>query len=429
MLGASMILAAVGGAQAGIVSPRGGGPYPDAYLDVAAREKGAYALKHAWIDRRERQRAGDVRFAVLSGAASASAILSPAAALSGGLHVPVVLGAYADVTPIVTNASLDRELFTGPWTPGTLTQFWSEVSFGLLDVSGAVYDWVSLSENEAYYTGGVPYYGIYPGVSRTGEMIGEILDARDGAVDFGDFDNDGPDGVPNSGDDDGYVDVLLVVHPTIGAECNYSPHMWSHSWVYSAWPESGHEPYRTNDSRAGGGSILIDDYIIVPSLSCGGAMIEIGVICHEIGHAIGLPDLYDSNGGGNGIGYWGLMGSGNWNTPSSPAHPDAWCREQLGWLNPVEIDWRAAKRFPPADRDVRRGGEASASHEAFRAVPLRSRRRRARLQLHGLGSGRARVAGRGGVRQRLARIDDPRVLGRRDSPGDPRVRPVDRRRG
>ena len=29
-------------------------------------------------------------------------------------------------------------------------------------------------------------------------------------VDFGLFDNDGPDGVPNSGDDDGYVDIVFI---------------------------------------------------------------------------------------------------------------------------------------------------------------------------------------------------------------------------
>lgn len=327
-------------ARGGIVSPRGGGPYPQAYRDLRERSRDAFTLRHAWSERRDLQRAGDPRFRAFAPSA-ASPLLAPERALSGILRIPVVLGQYSDITePPVTPNAIDQELFTGPWTPGTLRQYWNEVSYDLFDVAGSVYGWVPLPQTELYYTGGV-YQGITPGYARTGDMIRDILVRLDPTVDFGAFDNDGPDNVPNSGDDDGYVDVLLVVHPTYGAECNNSQHMWSHSWRYSAWPVSGGEPYPTNDAAAGGGEILIDDYIIVPSLSCETGQIEIGVICHELGHAIGLPDLYDYNGGGSGIGFWGLMGAGNWNTPASPAHLEAWSREYLGWINPVEIDWRA----------------------------------------------------------------------------------------
>ncbi len=78
------------------------------------------------------------------------------------------------------------------------------------------------------------------GFARTGEFIKELLDARDGSVDFGQYDNDGPDGVPNSGDDDGFVDLLCVMHSLPGAECGtYPNNISSHTWSYSAWPASG----------------------------------------------------------------------------------------------------------------------------------------------------------------------------------------------
>jgi len=334
------IIAAASDAAAGIVSPRNGGPLPRPYLEQKRKEKDAFTFAHAWIERRANQVRGDRRYSPAS-TLEGTVLRDAGRALNGTLTIPVVLGLYSDITgPPVTRNAFDTEFFTGPWTPGTLRQYWSEVSYNLFDVAGTVFDWVPLSQSEDYYTGGVGYWGLVPGRSKTGEMIKEIADALDGSVDFGAFDNDGPDGVPNSGDDDGFVDVLLVIHPAAGAECSGGPHMWSHSWKYSKWDVPDGQPYATNDPASGGGFIQIEDYIVVPSYSCGTGMIEIGVICHELGHAIGLPDLYDSNGNSSGIGFWGLMGAGNWNTPASPAHLCVWSREQLGWLNPVEIDWR-----------------------------------------------------------------------------------------
>jgi len=326
---------------AGIVPPRGGGKLPPEYVQLKKRLKGAFTLKHSWIERRRIQVQGEeIYHHVLS--SRRSPLSHPERAVSGRLAIPVVLGLYVEIPePPIPYTELQEELFTGPWASGTLHDYYGEVSFGLLDVGGNVFDWVFLSQVEVYYTGGIGR-GLSPGLSRTGEMIKEILDALDPTVDFGSYDNDGPDGYPNSGDDDGFVDILIVVHPTIGAECNNSLHMWSHSWIYSGWPASGGQPYATNDGAAGGGTVLIDDYIIGPALSCDQGIIEIGVFCHELGHALGLPDLYDANGGSSGIGYWGLMGAGNWNTPVSPTHLCAWSREQLGWVEPVEIDWREA---------------------------------------------------------------------------------------
>jgi len=327
-------------AGAGIVSPRQGGALPESFVELKARSRRAFTLKHGWIERRSAQVLGDARFRPFF-SPPATALRSPETALSGHFAMPVVMGLYSNVsTPPVTASAVSNVLF-GSLASGTLRDYYHDMSFNLFDVSGTVFDWVSLAHTEDYYINGL-YRGIDTDSSKTGNMIKELADALDPTVDFGSFDNDGPDGVPNSGDDDGFVDVLLVVHPTWGAECDYSLHMWSHSFTYSGWPVSGGQPYSTNDAAANGGTIKIDDYIIVPALSCEGTkIIEIGVICHEFGHVLGLPDLYDYDGGSSGIGYWGLMGAGNWNTPESPAYLECWSREQLGWLNPIDIDWRS----------------------------------------------------------------------------------------
>ncbi|MBN1165379.1 MAG: M6 family metalloprotease domain-containing protein [Candidatus Krumholzibacteriota bacterium] len=384
---AALLLAVPGpGIEAGVVSPKKGGALPPSYQLAKKRDKNAFTLKNTWLKRKyptqmipgvERpgsggQRLGSRRERPISGEerpgsageyrefgrenrgfesesrrffTGGSLLSSGRSVVSGRMIIPVITGKYSDTSsPPVNTADLQRQLFDGPWSTGTLGEYYREASSGLLEVTGNVFDWVSLDNNELYYTG-YSYIGPAQGTdtlySHTDEMIAEIVLALDAQVDFGLYDNDGPDGYPNSGDDDGFVDLLVVVHSTAGAECEggISTHMWSHSWQYSRWNAQG-EPLVTADQAAGGGNVKIEDYIVAPSLSCESGMIEIGVFCHELGHSLGLPDLYDYNGGGSGVGYWGLMGEGNWNTPRSPAHPCAWSKEQLGWVEVVEIDWR-----------------------------------------------------------------------------------------
>lgn len=60
----------------------------------------------------------------------------------------------------------------------------------------------------------------------------------------------------------------------------------------------------------------------------------LGVMAHEYGHALGLPDLYNTgSAGGNSVaGNWELMDSGPYvGGGSNPAHHSAWCKYQLGW--------------------------------------------------------------------------------------------------
>ncbi len=68
---------------------------------------------------------------------------------------------------------------------------------------------------------------------------------------------------------------------------------------------------------------------------------NLGVICTEFFYALGVPNLSDrdySNGYSQGIGNWGIMGSGTWNASGyTPALPSAWTRYYLGWEDPVEI--------------------------------------------------------------------------------------------
>src|SRR2546425_13263502 len=78
----------------------------------------------------------------------------------------------------------------------------------------------------------------------------QALARVDNQVDFGRFDNDGPDGIPNSSDDDGYVDMIMFAHATRDGACGGSSnnHIWSHRFVFVNSTETNYQDYVTNDT-------------------------------------------------------------------------------------------------------------------------------------------------------------------------------------
>ena len=322
------------------VRAQGVSPAPGVDMPQEVKEsmegKGKFEFKHAWIEKTRKIKEARDRYIEERGFYKREFIQASQRAqysVSGTFNIPIFCVKYsttgADPFPI---ANLQTKLFNGPFAPRTMTQFYTEISYGDLTVNGTVYGWTTLPSPEATYAGAGTCNGLC-GTSGVKTLIQQTLAANDGAVNFGQYDNDGPDGIPNSGDDDGFVDFVSFVHPTLGAECGVSGHIWSHRFSLSGW---GVGPYTTNDARTGGGFIRVDDYTVQPIKNCDNAtLIDIGVFCHEFGHAFGLPDLYDTNGGAEGVGWWDLMGSGNWNQPTNPGYMGAWSKSELGWTNTI----------------------------------------------------------------------------------------------
>jgi M6 family metalloprotease-like protein len=328
---ALMILALPMGVRAQVAPRDAGVEWPAGMRELKARQPDAWTFERAWKNRaaEARRQMRDPELALRAGAGG----------VIGDFEVPVFAVTFANSAAEPWPVSdLQDALFT--WGANSLTDFYSEISGRRVEVAGTVRGWHLLPQNDTWYEG--ESAGTNPFNARVGELIRDTLDGWDGDVDFGLYDNDGPDGIPNSGDDDGYVDFVAFVHPESGAECGGgATSIWSHRWRYSAWGASGGVPFVTGDVSASGGQILIDDYTIQPALACDGlSRIEIGVFCHEFGHAFGLPDLYDTNGGGAGLGHWCLMASGNWNSPDSPAHMSAWAKAQLGWVDVIDVAWQ-----------------------------------------------------------------------------------------
>jgi len=169
------------------------------------------------------------------------------------------------------------------------------------------------------------YYGEDEGDNRARELVGEAIDAAEAAgVNFSVYDND----------NDGTVDNLLVVHSGPGAEeGSRTEYIWSHSWSLGYMYDRYYDGVRINS------------YLIQPETRSYG-MVGIGVFCHEFGHALGLPDLYDTDGSSEGLGEWCLMASGLWlNQEKTPAMMSAWCREELNWVSPTVIPWPVTDAF------------------------------------------------------------------------------------
>jgi M6 family metalloprotease-like protein len=259
--------------------------------------------------------------------------------VTGTFRIPVVLGLFSDSPAAPFTAEAIQAAYFGEGS-GSITAYYAEASRGLANLVGDVQEWVQTGRTRAQSTGGES--GLISGT--VGPFIKDALD-RLPEMDWGMYDNDGPDGLPNSGDDDGFVDALAVLHPTRGAECGGSDQddrIWSHRWTLTSASGS---PYVTGSAAAIGGLIRIDDYVVQPTVSCtGGELSEIGVFTHELGHAFGLPDLYDTypdNGKHSGAGNWDLMATGSWgcdsHSPERPCHLGAWSKAVLGWVDVVPL--------------------------------------------------------------------------------------------
>jgi M6 family metalloprotease-like protein len=308
---------------------------PAAYYQLKAADPDAFEMVHGLAAPRSLGVSGP---ALLRAGPAGAALTLGGRKVYGTYRFPVLLALFSDSPTAPFGAqAVQTQFFDGPNPTGTIPDLYAEMSGGLVNLIGIVQDWSRSRFTRLQVTAGVS--GLSAS-SRLGSFILDLL-AQVQGVDWGLYDSDGPDGIPNSGDDDGYVDVLAVVQPTPGAECGgvESPNrVWSHKWNLRA--AAGQDFVTTTMSaKAGFGPIRVSDYTIQPVYACTGTEInEIGVFAHELGHGFGLPDLYAPSGGQAGAGRWDLMGTGAWGCsatfePQRPCHMGAWSKAALGWVD------------------------------------------------------------------------------------------------
>lgn len=235
--------------------------------------------------------------------------------LAGIFNMLAVCIDFSDDTSSTAAADFDTLIFFQQ--PGSVWDYYHQISYGTLSMETLVLPsaigWKRAPGTYASYVGANYGMGSYPNNSQ--KMVEDIVDSLDPYVNFADYDNDG----------DGFVDGLVIVHAGTGAEWSGSTSdMWSHKW--------GIMP-RLRDG------VYISSYSVQPEFWFAPGDITIGVYVHEIGHVLGLPDLYDTDNSSRGVARWSVMGSGSWNGSmgNTPAGPDAWSRVQLGFVVPTVI--------------------------------------------------------------------------------------------
>lgn len=251
----------------------------------------------------------------------------------GSFKALVLLVDFSDNSSTVNSSFFDTLVFENQ--QGCVRHYYREVSYDALDIITvdlpATTGWHTAPQPYTYYVNNSYGLGSYP--QNAQKLVEDLVDLVDPIVDFSQYDNDS----------DGEVDALVVVHAGTGAE--FPPYssddIWSHRWAVTwSWSVSLRDGVRVWDYT------MQPEYWQTPyDMTC-------GVYCHELGHVFGLTDLYDTDYSSTGIGNWSLMGAGGWNGPSymgdSPAHPDAWSMQRLGYVTPTTVSVNTTGAEVPA---------------------------------------------------------------------------------
>ena len=192
-------------------------------------------------------------------------------ARSDTFKIPMILVDFYDYTATFEPSRFDSLMNYEGYThqnyanTGSFRDFYKEISYGQFIADVSISNWIRAEHDH-------DYYGHNNGYSRVRRLVRDLVDSLEAqGFDWSKYDNDG----------DGYVDALNLAHAGPGAEEGDLTNIWSHKSSLG------------NLSVTYDG-VTINSYNFNPEKQNGG-FVAIGVRAHEFGHALGLPDLYDTD--------------------------------------------------------------------------------------------------------------------------------------
>lgn len=257
----------------------------------------------------------------------------------GTVRIPVILVNFADYNFTISNPIEQfDDLFNGsggsnPNATGSVHDYYIASSDSALDLHYEVFGVYTLSHNMEYYGEDVKNSGgqVTSHNRRARELVIEAAQlAVDHGVDLSVFDNN----------NDGYIDNMsIVVAGYNQAEGGEARTIWPHYSVIS------------NSDRYSGK--YLSGYLMISEYRSSGGKVQagIGTYCHEFGHALGLPDLYDTSDSENyTVGNWDVMCSGCYNNSgSTPPSYTAFERFMMGWLTPTPVSGAGIHSMSPIE--------------------------------------------------------------------------------
>ena len=219
---------------------------------------------------------------------------------------------------------------------GSARDYYYDNSHGGFEPIFDVYGPVKLDTTYAYY-GKNDWSG---NDSRPEDAVIDACRKLDEEIDFSRYDNDG----------DGEVDLVFMYYAGKGEnDGGNSNTIWPHQWEISSAGKS-----LTLDGKT------VDTYACTSELDGSGSLCGIGTACHEFGHAMGLPDLYDTdyedNGEAGGLYSYSLMCGGGYNNNGhTPPYFNFEERMFLGWLEEkdyLEFGNTGTYTIPSIDENV-----------------------------------------------------------------------------